>query len=121
MGLEGEHGHALHKRLTKHAESIKAVCNLDIADFYCRYLVEDDIWIPLAESMLIERFKPVWNRVLDGFGNNDLGSGRYKGMKPQWDCLHPGRIWAERLQPCAFTAEQLVERVEAFMESFAIK
>lgn len=88
-------------------ESVKAAQNLDIDDFYCRFLVVDDIWIPLAESMLIERFKPVWNRVLDGFGNHDPGKGRYQGMMPQWDCLHPGRAWAERLQPCSLTAERV--------------
>ena len=36
----------------------------------------DDIWIPLTESLLIERFKLVWNRVLDGFGNQDPGKER---------------------------------------------
>ena len=101
--------------MSEHAESVKAARNLDIDDFFCRFLVVDDIWIPLTESMLIERFKPVWNRVLDGFGNHGPGKGRYQGMKPQWDCLHTGRTWAERLQPCAITAEQLIERVEKYL------
>ncbi len=115
LGLDVVHGQALYRRLAEHAESIKAADNLEITDFYCRFLVVDDIWIPLAESMLIERFKPVWNRVLDGFGNHDPGKGRYNGMMPQWDCLHPGRAWAERLRPCAYTAEQLLERVERYL------
>jgi len=115
LGLEVDHGQALYKRLTEHAESVKAANNLDIADFHCRFLAVDDIWIPLAESMLIERFKPVWNRILDGFGNHDPGKGRHQGMKPQWDCVHPGRVWAERIQPCAYTAEQLMERVEGYL------
>ena len=116
-GLEAEveHGKSLYNRLAKHAESIRSVRNLDLSDFYCRFLVVDDIWIPLAESMLIERFKPVWNRVLDGFGNNDPGKGRHQGMMPQWDCLHPGRAWAERLQPCVHTAEQLAERAKEYL------
>ena len=75
----------------------------------------DDIWIPLTESLLIERFKPVWNRVLDGFGNHDPGKGRHRGRMPLWDCLHPGRAWAERLQPCAFTAEELEQRVREYL------
>ena len=33
----------------------------------------DDIWIPLGESLLIEMFVPLWNRILDGFGIHDLG------------------------------------------------
>ena len=115
LGLEVDHGQALYKRLAEHAESVKSAQNLEITDFYCRFLVVDDIWIPLAESILIERFKPVWNRVLDGFGNHDPGKGRHQGMMPQWDCLHPGRAWAERLQPCANTAEQLTERVEKYL------
>jgi hypothetical protein len=115
LGLEIEHGPALQKRLNEHAESIKAVHNLDLKDFFCRFLVVDDIWIPLAESMLIERFKPVWNRVLDGFGNHDPGSGRHSGKMPLWDCLHPGREWAIKLQPCSFTKEQLEERVVTYL------
>lgn len=118
LGLDVDHGQALYKRLSKHAESVKAARNLEVSDFHCRFLVVDDIWIPLAESMLIERFKPVWNRVLDGFGNHDPGKGRYNGMMPQWDCLHPGRAWAERLQPCANTAEQLSERVRDYLREF---
>ena len=115
LGLEVEHGQAMYKRLLEHAESVRTARNLDVSDFYCRFLAVDDIWIPLAESMLIERFKPVWNRILDGFGNHDPGKGRYQGMMPQWDCLHPGRAWAERLQPCANTAEQLEERVAKYL------
>jgi hypothetical protein len=115
IGLDVEHGQALFKRLSEHAESIKAAQNLGIDDFCCRFLVVDDIWIPLAESMLIERFKPVWNRVLDGFGNHDPGKGRYQGMMPQWDCLHPGRVWAARLQPSANTPQELAERVERYL------
>ncbi|GHV44311.1 type II restriction-modification system endonuclease [Clostridia bacterium] len=115
LGLEVEHGQALFRRLSEHTESIKAARNLEIADFYCRFLVVDDIWIPLAESMLIERFKPVWNRVLDGFGNHDPGKGRHNGMMPQWDCLHPGREWATKLQPCAVSQEQLMARVEEYL------
>ena len=61
FGLDIEHGSVLYHRLVEHAESVKAAVNLDIADFFCRFLVVDDIWIPLAESVLIEKFKPVWN------------------------------------------------------------
>ena len=77
-----------------------AATNLNIQDFYCRFLSVDDIWIPLTESLMIERFKPVWNVILDGFGNHDPGSGRHKGKMTMWDCLHPGRAWAAKLQPC---------------------
>jgi hypothetical protein len=115
LGLEVEHGQVLFKRLAEHADSIKSANNLELMDFCCRYLAVDDVWIPLAESMLIERFKPVWNRVLDGFGNHDPGSGRHSGKMPQWDCVHPGRVWAERLQPCANTSDELLERIEEYL------
>ena len=109
-------GTALYKRLNDHAKSVSAAKNLNIEDFRCRFLSVDDIWIPLTESLLIERFKPVWNRVLDGFGNHDPGKGRHSGKMPLWDCLHPGREWAERLQPCAYTSDELFEKVRKYLE-----
>ncbi|MDY4063692.1 MAG: Eco29kI family restriction endonuclease [Candidatus Limiplasma sp.] len=115
FALDVDHGTALLKRLTEHSESIKTVNNLELEDFYCRFLVVDDIWIPLAESLLIEKFAPVWNRVLDGFGNHDPGKGRHSGKMPYWDCVHPGRDWAYRLQPCAYTKQELEEKVISYL------
>lgn len=115
IGMDVAHGFALRNRLGEHAESITAATNLELSDFHCRFLVVDDIWIPLTESLLIERFKPVWNRVLDGFGNHDPGKGRHSGKMPPWDCLHPGRAWAESLQPSSFSATELAERVRTYL------
>lgn len=115
LGLNVNHGPALFNRLSEHSESVKAVENLNIDDFKCRFLVVDDIWIPLAESLMIERFAPVWNQVLDGFGNHDPGKGRYSGKMPFWDCVHPGREWAKRLQPCQYSKEELEKRVIDFL------
>ena len=67
---------ALFKRLTEHAESIRVTRDLNLADFSCRFLVVEDIWIPLGESLLIAKFSPVWNQIVEGFGNHDPGSGR---------------------------------------------
>lgn len=108
-------GTALFKRLSDHAKSVSAATNLELSDFRCRFLSVDDIWIPLTESLLIERFKPVWNRILDGFGNHDPGKGRRAGMMPLWDCLHPGRPWATHLQPCQFSAKELEQRVKDYL------
>ena len=91
-------GHVLYERLSQHGESVASVNNLQLSDFFCRYLTVDDIWIPLGESLLIEMFKPLWNIVIEGFGNHDPGSGRISGKKPNWDVLHPGRSWADKLQ-----------------------
>ena len=115
FGLGADPGMALFKRLSEHYESVSAARNLNQDDFYCRYLVVDDIWIPLAESLLIERFQPVWNRVLDGFGNHDPGKGRYEQQRSPWDELHPGRAWAEKLNVAACSSEVWSERVVEFL------
>ncbi len=102
---------ALSTRLVQHAKSIEQAENLDLDDFRCRYLVVDDIWIPLGESLLIERFAPLWNKLIDGFGNHDPGSGRSKQARSPWDVLHPGRSWAKKLAPSVLTPEGIVESI----------
>ncbi|WP_080427148.1 Eco29kI family restriction endonuclease [Burkholderia ubonensis] len=109
-------GKVLHKRLKEHAESIKAVENLDIADFYCRFLVVDEIWIPLGESLIASRFTPVWNSLIDGFGNHNPGKGRQAGMRPRWDVLHPGRAWAMNLAERPETATQIAQDAETYLK-----
>ncbi|MGE4306456.1 MAG: Eco29kI family restriction endonuclease [Novosphingobium sp.] len=103
-------GTPLYKRLAEHRDTIREVergsGTLAVADFQARYLTVDDIWIPLGESLLIARFRPIWNRALDGFGNHDPGKGRYNGLRPLWDHLHPGRGWATR---CAVRTETVPE------------
>ena len=113
--LEVQAGTVLYSRLAEHAESIRHSKNLEPEDFSCRYLVVDDIWIPLGETLLIQMFSPIWNRVVDGFGNHDPGRGRYQGQRPQWDVLHPGRPWAERLQPNKKSKDELLAAVDAFL------
>lgn len=111
---------ALHGRLRKHAESIRAVSNLEVGDFLCRFLVVQDLWIPLAEQLLIPHFSPVWNRLIDGFGNHDPGAGRYAGLRPRWDVLHPGREWADRCQPRLETAADIQREVEQYLAATAV-
>ena len=91
FGLGIEPGPALFSRLREHAQSIKQTDELKIQDFYCRYLVADDIWIPLGEALLIERFQPLWNVLIEGFGIHTPGAGRKKQVRSKWDTLHPGR------------------------------
>lgn len=106
---------ALHKRLAEHADSIRSVDNLDLADFRCRFLVVEDIWIPLGESLLIARFAPVWNSLVDGFGNHDPGKGRHQGQRPRWDVLHPGRSWAEKCRERLESAEDIAREVGTYL------
>lgn len=110
---QGARNQALFRRLAEHAGSIAQAVNLELEDFYCRYLIVDDIWIPLGESLIIERFQPIWNVVVDGFGNHDPGSGRYSGQRPMWDVLHPGRPWAERLRENRRSEEDILRLVSA--------
>lgn len=113
--LDPRPGRVLFKRLAEHADSIRATHNLNIADFHCRFLVVDDIWIPLGESLLIARFSPIWNSLVDGFGNHDPGSGRHGGMRPRWDVLHPGRSWAAKCKERKETARDIERDVASFL------
>jgi hypothetical protein len=115
--MEATHGQDLFKRLSEHRKSIEATSNLKIEDFCCRYLVLDDIWIPLGETLLISKTAPVWNSILDGFGNHDPGSGRRAGMISRWDVVHPGRSWAEKCSPRPESAEQLFEEIREYLEN----
>jgi hypothetical protein len=117
FGLDDTPNHALFNRMAEHAESIDLATNLNIQDFYCRYLVVDDIWIPLGESLLIAKFAPVWNTLIDGFGNHDPGKGRYSGLCPRWDVLHPGRAWASKCRSRTETAEQIKQDITEYFRS----
>lgn len=108
----GLHSKVLWARLKEHADSIKVAENLSLDDFYCRYLVVDDIWIPLGESLVINHFSPIWNTYVDGFGNHDPGKGRYAGKHPRWDVLHPGRSWALKCAARTETQEDIIREVK---------
>lgn len=102
-------GSALASRLRQHMASIDEAVNLELAGFHVRYLVVDDIWIPLGENMLIETFRPVWNRAIDGFGNKDPGARRKTQLTSPWDVLHPGRSAARNTTPSPALAIDLLE------------
>lgn len=70
-GREAAAGPVLYQKLVQHANSIDQATNLRREDFLCRYLVVEDIWIPLGEQLLIKKFTPVWNCVVDGFEIDD--------------------------------------------------
>lgn len=112
FGLNSDPGSVLYKRLKEHADSIQQANNIDMNDFLCRYLVVEDIWIPLGESLLIAKFSPIWNKIIDGFGNHDSGRGRYNQMRSRWDTLHPGRPWAEKCKERSETYQQIITELE---------
>lgn len=113
--LDHSRSTALCSRLRNHAVSVRAATNLDIAHFQVRWLVVEDIWIALGESAMIRRYRPVWNAVVDGFGNHDPGKGRINGRRSAWDTLHPGRGWAEKFPPREETPDQIRQDVEQYI------
>jgi len=118
-------GRALYNRLADHRDSIRDVergsGSLAVDDFTVRYLTVDDIWIPLGESLLIARFRPVWNIALDGFGNHDPGKGRYNGLRPLWDHLHEGRGWAIKCASRSETIDEVTARIAAYFEAHPLE
>jgi hypothetical protein len=107
-------GPVLYNRVRQHARSLEQV-GLPLEDFRCRHLVVEDIWVPLAEQLMISRYRPLWNHVVFGFGNHDPGSTRYNQARPLWDELHPGRPWAAKMQPAERTPDEISELIAAHL------
>jgi Eco29kI restriction endonuclease len=116
LGFDAGKGKALRDRLTQHASSISEASNLVLADFHYRALTVDDIWIPLGENVVIEKYQPLWNRVIDGFGNKTPGKGRATQKRSSWDVLHPGRKFVDALALAAnpFSAGAITQKVADF-------
>lgn len=110
---------ALYGRINEHRQSIIAAENLSIEDFFVRWLVVEPIWVPLGETLLITRFQPVWNALIDGFGNHDPGNGRREGVNSRWDTLHHGRSWAALGTPRAETADAITAEAQEYIRSRA--
>jgi hypothetical protein len=105
----------LYKRISEHRRSIDKVENLDPEDFLCRFVIleqEMSDTIVTVESALVRKHKPLWNSGIDGFGNHDPGSGRYDQKPSQWDTLHPGRSWVEKLKGESRDRSEVIEQVQ---------
>lgn len=92
----------LYNRLMDHTKSITQVTNLEVGDFFCRFMILEDgasSLIGTVEASLIRHYLPIWNCLVDGFGNHDPGKGRYEQAQSDWDRLHPGRRWASKCVP----------------------
>jgi len=110
----------LRTRLSEHSRSIVEVSGLNVSDFRCRFVIlentEGDLVVPV-EAELIRKYQPVWNTVVDGFGNHDPGSGRYKQAPSEWDVLHPGRSWVKNLTGKLLSKSQIVENLKDYFSS----
>lgn len=107
---------ALYNRLRQHARSIQQASNLQLTDFACRYLVADEIWIPLGENLLIEIFQPLWNVLIDGFGIHDPGRRRGQN-RSAWDELHPGRPFGRDRPAHPRSSDELARLTQHFFAS----
>ena len=113
---EGRRSKSLWMRIDEHRESIEQAKNLELQDFRCRWLVADMLFVPMAERLIIQTYRPLWNVIIDGFGNHDPGSGRYYQERSPWDTLHHGRSWAPRLAPSSVTEAELRRRISAYFQ-----
>lgn len=86
--------------------------HVELADFECRLLVLDSLWVQLASRWLIRTLKPLWNAVLTGFGNHLPGRLRQMAHRSAWDEFHPGRPWAMGLRPATHSSDELAQMVE---------
>jgi hypothetical protein len=118
--VQSERGAILYGRLRQHARSIGHTKNLSITDFRARFVIlsgiESDLIIPI-EAALIRRYRPLWNSAVDGFGNHDPGSGRYNQARSEWDILHPGRPWADRLTGQSTTLDEILRKIDKYIEN----
>lgn len=116
LGADASKGTSLRGRLRKHHTSVVEAENLKVEDFHFRFLVVDDIWIPLGENMLIELYKPIWNVAITGFGINVPGERRKAQFRSEWDILHPGRKVAEGLGDSGVAASAILAKLTKFRE-----
>jgi len=111
---------ALYSRLREHSRSIEQVDNLILSDFHCRLMILNDQesnLIGTVEAALIRLYQPLWNSIIDGFGNHDPGKGRYDQAKSEWDVIHPGRNWAKRLRGQSPNIDDFLIKVESYCAS----
>jgi len=95
--LRAQVGGPIYRRLREHQASIQAATNLNISDFRARYLAVHHVWITQLETLLINKYEPLWNQCIEGFGLHHVGHTRQDQKVSWWDTLHPGRSWADKM------------------------
>ncbi len=112
-------GTPLFNRIREHFRNIRQVENLSPNNFKCKYMILDGDETGIigpVEAHLIRKFQPLWNVIIDGFGNHTPGKGRFNQAKSGWDVLHPGRAWAARCMGKPPDYDDLVERIRAYVK-----
>lgn len=110
---------ALYRRLSEHATSVRVAENLELSDFKCRFVIlegEESSLISTVEATVIRRYRPLWNSVIDGFGNHDPGINRYRQILAGWDTLHPGRSWEKKWHGQRPDRAKLIEKIQIYFK-----
>ena len=129
LGILTDDEASLIKRLREHAKSIQLAQDLKdsssselpalhLSHFACRFMIipgDEAALISPIEAVLIRNYLPLWNSVVDGFGNHDPGKGRYEQAKSAWDVLHPGRKWADKCMGEPPTLEALFASITSYL------
>jgi hypothetical protein len=111
-------------RLAQHARSIEHAALLQPSDFQVRFVILEGAEMDLIgslEASLIRAHRPLWNTVVDGFGNHDPGSGRYNQSNSEWDILHPGRPWSARLTGTPPELQNIMRKIAAEMKRYRFR
>lgn len=112
----------LYSRLREHRRSIEGGDGLEIGEFQFKVVAMEVDLVSWGEGITIRHFQPVWNQVIDGFGNHDPGKGRYQQKRSLWDLLHPGREWAARLTNYdPLDRDAIAQRVEKLCQDLSQK
>lgn len=117
---ETNQSNELYSRLREHNRSISDGTGLDLNEFSCRFVIferEGSDMISTIEAALIKINRPLWNSCVDGFGNHDPGSGRYEQARSDWDVIHTGRNWAERLNGIPNDKDSILKKIDAHLQS----
>ena len=108
----------LHSRIKEHSRNIAVGNGLKASDFSCRFVIFENAgsdMIGTIEAALIKLNRPLWNTVVDGFGNHTPGVGRFEQARSQWDVLHPGRSWAERCKGIPPSKDLIMKQIAAHL------
>ncbi len=109
----------LYSRLREHSRNIKVVTGLSVDEFSCRLVIFEEggsDMIGTIEAALIRINFPLWNSVVDGFGNHTPGAGRFQQAKSDWDVIHPGRTWADKCQGVPHDAGSIKSSIKRYFK-----
>jgi hypothetical protein len=118
--LKTDRSTELYNRLRQHGHGIAKISDLNPKDFMCRFVIfegDGSDMISTVEAALIKITQPLWNTVVDGFGNHTPGKGRFEQARSAWDVIHPGRVWADKCKGIAAKPEVVIERIKKHLST----